>query len=146
MTSTNTTEIFRHFRPLSFDHKKMAITSSKMGGISFLLKPTQPGKYVFWITACPMHVTFSIKQAAKKLRTVAEEGIIPFGMINISHDRPLLEQLIDVLTLAETVVSFNEHALLEAILKENKMAQAQWEKHIAAAKLKRLSDGYDQDR
>ena len=86
-------EIFRHIRPLWYDHKRHTLTPHERGGVSFLLKPLREGVYNFWICICPEDVEFSSRQAVKTLRDTAERGVVPFGTIT-----PSGEPLVDVLT------------------------------------------------
>ena len=87
------TEIFRHYRPISFDKARITLSPLRNGGISFLLKPGQPRAYDFWVHICPFDAEFSSRAAVAKLRE-ASKIAAPWASITLDG-RPLIEQLIE---------------------------------------------------
>lgn len=88
------TQIFRHFRPVWLDERNACLKPSAHGGITFLVSPTGPKTYDFWIYICPPSISFSTRQATRALRDRCTRQVVPFGTISLVEGRPLLDQLI----------------------------------------------------
>lgn len=79
-------EFFRHLRPVWFDPKRVEIKPLSHGGLSFLFRPTDLGKYDFWLVICPSDIVFSAHGAVAKLRHIANNGVVPYGTIELNGE------------------------------------------------------------
>lgn len=58
-----------------------------------MLKSRADNDYDFWVYICPLDTEFSGRAAVARLRKVASENVVPWGVLKVDGS-PIVEQLI----------------------------------------------------